>query len=45
VQAAGAAGREDFSDMVAGFAATQKRKAAAQADARAAKKQKESFKF
>jgi len=44
-QAAARAEREDFSDMVAGHAAAQKRKAAARADARAAKKQKDSFKF
>jgi len=44
-QAAAAPEREDFSDLVAGHAAAQKRKIAAKADARAAKKQKESFKF
>jgi splicing factor 3B subunit 2 len=44
-QAAAEPDREDFSDMVAGHAAAQKRKIAAKADARAAKKQKESFKF
>lgn len=44
-RAAEAPDREDFSDMVAGHAAAQKRKIAAKADARAAKKQKESFKF
>lgn len=44
-QAAAKAEREDFSDLVAGHAAAQKRKAAARADSRAAKKQKETFKF
>lgn len=44
-QAAARADREDFSDMVAGHAAAQKRKAAARADSRAAKKQKDTFKF
>jgi splicing factor 3B subunit 2 len=44
-QAAARVDKEDFSDMVAGHAAAQKRKMAARADTRAAKKQKDSFKF
>ncbi|KAF6264232.1 hypothetical protein COO60DRAFT_1621623 [Scenedesmus sp. NREL 46B-D3] len=37
--------REDFSDMVARHAASQKRKIAERAETRAAKKQKDNFKF
>lgn len=44
-QAAAKAEREDFSDMVARHAAAQKRKIQERADTRAAKKQKDSFKF
>ena len=42
----GAVGREDFSDLVAGHAAAQKKKIAQRAEARAAKKSKDKdFKF
>eukprot|EP00882_Tetradesmus_deserticola_P017079 GHRQ01018275.1.p2 GENE.GHRQ01018275.1~~GHRQ01018275.1.p2 ORF type:complete len:150 (+),score=31.29 GHRQ01018275.1:863-1312(+) len=44
-QQAAKAEREDFSDMVARHAASQKRKIAERAETRAAKKQKDSFKF
>jgi splicing factor 3B subunit 2 len=44
-QQAAKAEREDFSDMVARHAAAQKRKIAERAETRAAKKQKDSFKF
>lgn len=42
---AAAPGREDFSDMVAAHNVARKRKDQKIADAKAAKKQKESFKF
>lgn len=41
----GADGREDFSDMVAKQAASSKKKMAQRAEAKAAKKGKDSFKF
>lgn len=44
-QQAAKAEREDFSDMVARHAAAQKRKIAERAETRAAKKQKDNFKF
>lgn len=44
-RAAKASGREDFSDMVAGKAAQQKRKLAQQKEAQAAKRAKSDFKF
>jgi splicing factor 3B subunit 2 len=44
-RSAKASGREDFSDLVAGKAAQQKRKLAQQKEAQAAKRSKTDFKF